>query len=236
MRQKSYFLSDLHLFSRRSEAERHWEAILARAGESHTFVLGGDIFDFRWTRLASIENTIDAAVEWLDELVTPHPECEFHYVLGNHDCNQAFVDRLRNLSERRDNLTWHHYWVRLGRSLFLHGDVADRPMCQSTLSRVRRRGHEDRKRGEISNLAYDLAINARLHKLTAQVVNRKRRVARHIHSYLEHIGQNAQSGVRNVYFGHTHTPMSDYRYGGLAFHNGGAPIRGLEFRILRTHL
>ena len=236
MRNKSYFISDLHMFSRRSEAEHHLESIIATAGSAHTFVLGGDIFDFRWTRLKSVASTIDAAVNWLDELVSPHPECEFHYVLGNHDCNREFVQRLDDLARRLPNLAWHHYWVRLGRSMFLHGDVADRPMDQPTLSRIRSRGHEDRKRGEIPNLAYDAAVNAGLHKLASRVVNRERRVARHIHSYLDDIGQNAQNGVRNVYFGHTHTPMSDFRYQGLSFHNGGAPIKGLEFRILNTHL
>jgi UDP-2,3-diacylglucosamine pyrophosphatase LpxH len=236
MRQKSYFVSDLHLFSRRSQAERHMSTIAARARDAHTFVLGGDIFDFRWTRLDSVNETIDAAIDWLDDLIQPHPLCEFHYVLGNHDSNREFVERLEQLADRLPNLTWHDYWVRLGRSLFLHGDVADRPMDQQMLRLSRSRSHRDKKRGRFSNLAYDVAVGARLHKLASQVVNRKTRVARHLLSYLEDIGQDAKTGVRDVYFGHTHTTMSEYRYGGLTFHNGGAPIKGLDFRILQTHL
>ncbi|MCO6458847.1 MAG: metallophosphoesterase [Pirellulaceae bacterium] len=236
MQQHTYFVSDLHLFSRRSVAERHLGSIVAAAAEARVFVLGGDIFDFRWTRLDSIEQTIDAAVHWVDRLVAPHPRCEFHYVLGNHDSNRHFVRRLERLAARRPNLTCHHYWLRLGNSVFLHGDVADRPMDQQALAAQRLNCHDDRKRGRVSNLAYDVAVGARLHKVASHVVNRRPRVARHILSYLRDVGQCSQSGVRHVYFGHTHAAMSDYRYGGLTFHNGGAPIKGLEFRILRTHL
>lgn len=236
MGQNSYFVSDLHLYSRRSVAERHLEHIVARAAQARLFVLGGDIFDFRWTQLTSVRETIDAAIRWVDALVAPHPECEFHYVLGNHDSNRDFVERLEGLAERRPNLHCHHYWLRLGRSVFLHGDVADRPMDQQSLRYYRQRWHEDRKRGRMSNLAYDVAVGARLHKMASHVVHRRPRVARHILTYLRDIGQCANSGVRHVYFGHTHAAMSDYRYGGLTFHNGGAPIKGLEFRILRTQL
>ena len=42
------------------------------------------------------------------------------------------------------------------------------------------------------------------------------------------------SGVRHVYFGHIHRRVSGYRYRGLTFHNGGAPMRGQHFRILEA--
>jgi UDP-2,3-diacylglucosamine hydrolase len=51
---------------------------------------------------------------------------------------------------------------------------------------------------------------------------------------LTEIGHGRDTGVRNVYFGHTHLPMSDYVYRGVAFHNGGASIHGNPFHILRA--
>ncbi|HTN77248.1 MAG TPA: metallophosphoesterase, partial [Pirellulaceae bacterium] len=87
----SYFVSDLHLFSRRSQAQRYRDQLHATARDAKVFVLGGDIFDFRWSMLKSVEVTVDAAIIWLEELIAPHPDCQFHFVLGNHDCNRRFV-------------------------------------------------------------------------------------------------------------------------------------------------
>jgi UDP-2,3-diacylglucosamine hydrolase len=52
--------------------------------------------------------------------------------------------------------------------------------------------------------------------------------------YLERIGHSREQGAQHVYFGHTHDALENYRYGGLTFHNPGAPIAGLQFRILET--
>ena len=48
--------------------------------------------------------------------------------------------------------------------------------------------------------------------------------------------QVVQRGATNVYFGHTHHAMSNYEQGGIFFHNPGAPIRGLDFRVLPVEL
>jgi hypothetical protein len=51
---------------------------------------------------------------------------------------------------------------------------------------------------------------------------------------LESIGEGPDTGVRDVYFGHTHKNLANYRYRGLTFHNGGAPIKGVKFRIVEA--
>lgn len=233
-RKKGYFVSDLHLFSRRSRADRHAEAIRAAAEQAHTFVLGGDIFDFRWTTLPTVGQTIDSAVRWLDDLAAAHRQCEFHFVLGNHDANQEFVNRLAELSEETPNLAWHDYYLRRGSNIFLHGDVTDRRTTPEMLARSRARYHVDTKRGATANLLYDWAVKARLHKVAAHVSKPKRLVAKRLISYLRQVGHGPESGLTDVYFGHTHAALSDYRFGGLAFHNCGAPIDGLDFRIVET--
>lgn len=231
---KGYFVSDLHLFSRRSRAERHAQAIHAAASKAHTFVLGGDIFDFRWTTLPTVGQTIDSAVRWLDDLAAAHRECGFHFVLGNHDSNREFVSRLAELAEVTPNLAWHDYFLRQGTDIFLHGDVTDRHTTPERLALARARYHVDTKRGETANLMYDWVVKARLHKLAAHVSKPKRVVARRLLSYLRHVGHGPESGLQNVYFGHTHAALADYRFGGVAFHNCGAPMDGLDFRIVET--
>ncbi len=231
---KCYFVSDLHLMARRSVARRYLAQIERAASRAETFVLGGDIFDFRWSTAATAGEAVDTAIEWLERLVTDCPQCQFHFVLGNHDYHQGFIQRLDELHRRRSSLAWHHYFVRLGASVFLHGDVADRVMTARTLAAARARWLHHKRRGPVLSRLYDLVVLARLHKPLPHIVYPKRRVAKRILAYLDDVGQGPSAGVRNVYFGHIHRSFSEYRYGGVTFHNGGAPIKGLRFRILEA--
>jgi len=236
MPRRSYFISDLHLFSRRSQAAEHADALQEAAGKAKTFVLGGDIFDFRWSTLPSTEATVGAAIRWLDALVGAHRTCDFHFVLGNHDCNSRFVDALDKYARRMPNLQAHPYLLRIGKAVFLHGDVADHPqMCAARLTHRRQHWSRDEKRrGVVKNMLYDWAVKARLHRLAGKMVHPRQRVAGRILGYLDRVGQGAESGTEQVYFGHTHDSLSAYRQSGVEFHNPGAPIAGLDFRIVEV--
>jgi UDP-2,3-diacylglucosamine hydrolase len=125
--------------------------------------------------------------------------------------------------------------VRLGNSIFLHGDVADRDYhTAESLAADRQEWLYARRRGPFLSKLYDVVVLTRLHKPFPHLVYSKRVVAQRILSYLDQIGQGPESGVSNVYFGHTHKHMTNYAYGGLVFHSGGAPIKGLKFRILEA--
>lgn len=236
MGRRSYFVSDLHMFSRRSQAAEHDEALQQTAGRAKTFVLGGDIFDFRWSTLPSTEATVSAAIRWLDALVGAHRTCDFHFVLGNHDCNSRFVDALDKYARRQPNLEAHPYLLRIGKAVFLHGDVADHPeMCAARLRHRRKHWSRDEKRrGPVKNMLYDWAVQANLHRLCGKMVHPKQKVARRILGYLDRIGQGVESGTEQVYFGHTHESLASYRHNDVLFHNPGAPIRGLDFRIVEV--
>jgi UDP-2,3-diacylglucosamine pyrophosphatase LpxH len=230
---KCYFVSDLHLFANRSNAHHYLEDIARAAGHAEVFVLGGDTFDFRWSRLP-ILRAVDRAVQWLSELTASCPACHFHVVLGNHDYHQAFIDRLVELDRQVPNLSWHRYYVRLGSSVFLHGDVANKQMNARMLAEAREQWLDDRRRGPFASMLYDVVIASRLHRPVARLVFSKRIVVRRVLKYLESIGEGPDSGVRDVYFGHTHRRMSNYRYRGLGFHNSGAPIKGMKFRVVEA--
>ena len=232
MRQKTCFVSDLHLFCRRFDGERFWQQSLEAAGQAKTFVLGGDIFDFRWTKLATIEETADEAIRRLKTLVASNRDCDFHFLLGNHDHHETFLVRLEPVAENEPNLFWHPYFVRLGSSLFLHGDVATRRMGAESLEEQRNRWLRVRKQGRVSNWLYDRVVQARLHKLTYHIVYPRRAVARNILTYLERIGHGPSTGIEDVYFGHTHLLLTGFTDGGVRLHNCGAPVRGCTFRIL----
>ena len=231
---KVRFVSDLHLFAGRSQADRQFGAIRSAASEAEAMVLGGDIFDFRWAVGMTENEAVRAAVEWLNRLTGEAPECQFHYVLGNHDYRRPLIDRLPEVERATRNFSWHHFYFRLGDSLFLHGDVADGPIDPDSLTKARSRWTNHRPKGPAANRLYDLAVAARLHVATHRLFFRKKRVARRLLAYMKAIHQGPGQGVRNVYFGHTHMAMSNYRFGDVAFHNGGAPIKGLDFRIVEA--
>lgn len=232
---KCFFISDLHLFANRSKAWKYLDDMILAAEQADNFVLGGDIFDFQWARTKNNRQTVEKAVQWLTDLIRPCPRCHFHFVLGNHDYHHALIDRLADLAVKLPNFTWYHYYVRLGSSVFLHGDVADRDDHDAvSLAADRQQWLYARRRGPFLSRLYDVVVLTRLHKPLPHLVYSKRIVARRILSYLEQIGQGPRSGVCNVYFGHTHKHMTNYTYGGLVFHSGGAPIKGLKFHILEA--
>ena len=222
------------MLSRRSLGDRHMEAIRRRAAAADVFILGGDIFDFRWATMATLDEAVHGATTWLRNLVTHAPHCQFHYLLGNHDYHGAFLAELACLEAGVPSLSTHPFHLRLGNSLFMHGDVAVRKMTSRKLAASRSRWLHARKRGRLLGGVYDLAILANLHRPFPFLRYPKRAVAKRILVYLEDIGHGPRDGVRHVYFGHTHRALAGYQYGGVIFHNGGAALRGVPFHILEV--
>ncbi|TWT55613.1 Calcineurin-like phosphoesterase superfamily domain protein [Thalassoglobus neptunius] len=229
------FLSDLHLFARRSTADQYHDQIVEAARESDVCILGGDIFDFRWSVYRTEDETAHAAVEWLRKFDEETNHCRVHFLLGNHDDHPELLQRLPYLAEELKTFEWSRYYYRLGDTFFLHGDVADKTMTAACLE-SQRQSFAHGNRTELHNKLYDVAIKAQLHRLAPPAVYPCKRVAARILSYLESIGNGKSSGVEHVYFGHTHRPMDHYLYKGIHFHNGGAPIGRAPFRILKRDI
>lgn len=228
---KACFVSDLHLFANRSRGARHLNAIRQTAARSEYCILGGDIFDFKWSTLPSGDHTLDAALSWLHDLAVSVPDCRVHFLLGNHDYHPGLIARLPLLAQSLRNFEWERFFLRKGNTMFLHGDVADRKMTAARLEQRREKfRHEPRSR--VHHRAYDLLVNAQVHDVLPKAVYPKRLVARRILSYLENIGHGPETGIEHVYFGHTHRAVNGYSHCGLTFHNGGAPIGRSRYRIL----
>lgn len=235
-KQVGYVVSDLHMFSRRSEFLAHKDAIMAVAAQADVFILNGDTFDFRWTTLLSIEETVVEAVRWLRSLTEKFPNCYFHFILGNHDNVQLFIDQLSKLALERDNLSWHPYYLKLGDSVFLHGDVSDKRMDAAALEKAREEWLHDTVRHPFFHRLYDVAVRLGVHRAASRARYPKKRVAKRVLAYLEDVGLGAVDGVKHVYFGHTHGAISDFEYAGVCFHNAGSPMKGMEFNILRVEI
>lgn len=233
------FFSDLHLFSRRSRADHELSMLERVVARADICVLGGDIFDFKWSRWRSLDASVTEAIAWLRRFADASPSCQFHFILGNHDDCQPFVERLDALSRNVPNLQWHADHLRVESRVFLHGDVIDSPWAKGRSSaRFASGSGRDlarpgpRIRGWWANHAYDLVVRTRAHRLAIALQHSPPAVARKLIRYLRTHALGPEAGVTDVYFGHTHRVLNGFQQEGLRFHNGGAPIRGLEFRVL----
>ncbi len=236
---KSFFISDLHLFSRRSSAPKWESAFRSSVQQAHTFVLGGDIFDFRWSTQATLDHAIEDSIDWLKRLLDLNPSCNFHYLLGNHDCHPAFVEALQKLADSTAHMVWHRHFLRLDDCVFLHGDIVDARVrigedCDEVLDAKRLAGELRDPPNALSHALYDVAVRARVHRLVVQLAKPNEMVLRRLVRYLDKHDLSSATGVNRVYFGHTHRPVNAVLYSGMRFYNPGATIKGLPFNVIET--
>ena len=229
------FVADLHLFSRRSRAHLLEAEIMSAARRSKVCVLGGDIFDFKWSAHSSLEASLTAAVDWLKRLIELVPECQFHFVLGNHDDHPELVSRLPALATQYANFYWDRFYLRLGNAVFLHGDAAE-PRTNAESLRLRRDRFVHAPRQRWAHGLYGLVIGAQMHRLIPHAVYPRALVADRLLKYLREVGHGPENGVEYVCFGHTHRPVANYHRSGVAFHNGGAPIGRAVYRIIEIQV
>lgn len=230
------FVSDLHHFARRSQQERFEEQLREAVRRSDRVVLGGDIFDFKWSTLADHRRTVEAAAEWLEALTELNAGCRIDYVLGNHDFDPLLMRRLDELTLRRERFRWHKYVLQVASSLFLHGDVADRRTTHQGLESRRERWSVHRPPHPLRHDLYDLALKFQLHKVPSALVHRPRSVMRRLLYYVDRHPELDRASIRRIYFGHTHVPIDGLRFDGIDFYNPGAPIGGLPFRLIDVRL
>ncbi len=231
------FFSDLHLLSRRSEGLKYQREIFQKTKRARTVVLGGDIFDFKWSEGKTFEQSIDWSIEWLRRLMVNAADAKFYYLLGNHDAHPDFLKALDRLSlEAKNQFEWMAHWLKLNNTVFLHGDVLDANNCHQRLDEKRRVLSHQQISAPIVHKLYDVAIKAKLHRAVIGIAARPARVLPALTKYLSQQQMSFEQGVEHVYFGHTHRPLDESRYQNACFHNGGASISGLSFRIIDFQL
>lgn len=79
---------------------------------------------------------------------------------------------------------------------------------------------------------YNLLIASQLHKIIV-FIHKNEEIAPAILEYLRGEPPDLLEGVENIFFGHTHVPFKDFQYEGIAFHNSGSMIRGLESHVFQ---
>ncbi len=233
MKEQRLFLSDLHLLARRSMGNELSETIRNAVRRADVAVLGGDVFDFKWSTYPNLDLSIRHSLDWLGDLMSANHHCQIHYVLGNHDAHPRFIQALNQLAESScQQLQWHRHLLRIEDSVFLHGDVIDGPLNHEAMDLRRERKSDKLVFHKLPHLLYDVAVWAKLHQAVIEVEKRRVNVFAALTQYLTAYQQDLDHGVRQVYFGHIHRSFRDLQYGQLTFHNPGATIRGLPFQII----
>jgi UDP-2,3-diacylglucosamine hydrolase len=230
------FVSDLHLFSSRSNASEHQQLILRAIEDCELCVWGGDLFDFRWSRLDGENTTVRRAIEWLDDWYEQFPSTRFVFLDGNHDAHARFTTQLAAWSKARDRFRSGLDCLRVENTLLLHGDVIEGGGSASAFADYRDRWSDRPNASRMASGVYDLAIATRVHRAAALAVHRNRSTCLRLMRWMH--GQPAESigGVRRIVFGHTHRRIDGYRVQGIEFFNGGAAIRHVPFSPVSLHL
>ncbi len=221
-------LSDLHIFAQRSNAG-HYIKVLHEAMDTADFlVLNGDIFDFKWSVLPGIEETLAEAINWLRVLSEAHPHCTIFYILGNHDALEIFAVALENLSKEIANFFWHPTHLRIDDALYLHGDLplrGKKPFQRSLKPFIAmKRKH--------MHLLYNVTVHSRLHRASELFISKSLCAAKILSVFDKH-PTPVLDDIADVYFGHTHVAFSDFKFKGITFHNTGATIHGVKTNMMK---
>ena len=228
--------SDLHLFSPRSCAEDYLELLHEELQSSEVAVLNGDIFDFRWSRHSDHQATLDAATDWLTTLCQTHPHCQFHYILGNHDCLTFFVAALDELASIHPNFQWHEMSLHLGRNLFLHGDCTHRKMTPESFARYREAWSDHGQNPASLMPIYQLLDRVGFTHLLHKILFRPQPTLDRLTYFLDQSLPDWRKETDHCFFGHTHGAFTGRKDGEVRFSNTGCAIRGIEFLPLRFSL
>ena len=219
-------VSDLHLFSSRSEgAERFDSLIRPRLKSIDALVFNGDIFDFRWACRPHSE-TIPEAIDWVSQLRAEHPDLKIFYVLGNHDCVVEFTNQLQSVPD----ISIHPHWLKLGHNLFLHGDAANFRMDQVRFDRFRSEWEKDQPKKRRDARLYDVSDRIQLSYLTHAVWFAGDIAIRRVSWHLDRVVPHWREDIKHCFFGHTHMPFQNRTIGDVKFHNTGSGIKRMGFQ------
>ena len=225
------FVSDLHLFSPRSAGERTRRQLVDFSDPEQCIVLGGDIFDFRWSDKGSHLATLDAAQGWIEDLLATTGDSQIIFLPGNHDCHPDFLRRLAEIAQHDHRFRWRDHHVQIGDSLFLHGDILDAKGNWGGLDRYRLKFHHGRPQTRVAHRAYDVAVGMRMHKLVPLVRHPPRMTCERLWGLVHGIATGGSTPVKRVYFGHTHVPISALECNDVQFFNPGAALKHMRPRI-----
>lgn len=202
-------------------------------------VLGGDTFDFKWSRAGDLAASIDAALTWLSELLAQTGKCQVFYLLGNHDCLPEYFRALESFSNERRRIHIVDHALQLGDCLFLHGDLIDAG-TESQLSNYRAKFHHREPKPLFMHWLYDLVVQLRIPGPVSRLVRPTARTCEVLNQGIDSLtqvdGYFEPSEIRKVFFGHTHVMANGHNIGARTYYNPGSGIKHMNFQPMTFSL
>ncbi len=226
-----YVVSDLHMCTKWTSVEEYMCDIRKAAANADFFVFNGDIFDFRWSTLGSAAATAKFAIKWFSDICDDFPNCTFIYILGNHDAHKNILKPIAQFAKKQDNFIWHSSFIKIGSSLFMHGDLIFSMRNKSPFERKKYK-HRNPVRSIIQK-TYHRVIKMGAHRLISKV-HAKERCAKYVMQVLEKDHSHQLKDITDIYIGHTHVGFSDYNYNNYTFHNSGSAIHDLQCNLMKV--
>ncbi len=228
------FISDLHLFSARTTAAKHEAEMIELAKQSDMIVFGGDLFDFRWSRIGNALHTANSAISWLQHFMArcgrQEPQArQFVFLFGNHDGDRELRCALDEFACSESGFSIAGDLLRVGDVAFLHGDAIEGDGSLAGFEDYRARWADKRQANRAQSTAYDAAVALRVHRVAAAMAHRRNRTFQRLLNYLNEHHCGPREGVKRVVFGHTHRFLPGRPFGGVLFYNPGATVRGVPF-------
>jgi len=223
------FVSDLHLFSDRCNWNEHQHTVQQVIEASDLVIWGGDLFDFRWSRLGSEKHSIRESFGWLERWLRLFPSKTYLYLDGNHDAHLPFRRELQRWGDDQKNFHCGYDCLRIGNTLFTHGDVIEGRGNLQSFRDYRARWENRSTASSLASRAYDLAVAVRAHQAAALAVNRRRSTCLRLLHWMNQQPSEQVAGIQRIVFGHTHRRIDAYEVAGIRFYNGGAAIRHVPF-------
>lgn len=225
------FVSDLHLFSPRSRGAGIPAQLEAFRRKDQCIVLGGDIFDFRWSDHGGLDSTLAAAGVWLTQLLELTGDSDVVFLPGNHDCHPMFLALLDQTAQANPRFSWCDHHLQLGDCLFLHGDVLDAGNSAEQLANYRLRFHHVDAQSAVLHRAYDLAVALRIHQIVPKLRHSPARTCQRLWDTLGGLPEVDCTPIRRIFFGHTHVPIHGLEWNGIQFFNPGAALKHMNYHM-----
>ena len=204
--------------------------MLMAARHAEMVVFGGDLFDFRWSRLGGHPRTVHAAIDWLAQFIDEVGPRQYCYLFGNHDGDAGLRQTLAEWGATVENFVIAGDLLRVGDIVMLHGDAIEGNGDLDRFEAYRARWAMKPQANLAQSRVYDAAVAFRAHRVAAVIAHRRGRTCQRLLHYLSHHDCGVESGVRRVIFGHTHRYLPGHWFGGVRFFNPGAAVRGVPFQ------
>lgn len=218
-------VGDLHLFSKRSNGQKIFDQLPEMISNCDLLVICGDLFDFRWSHFSSLKEGFEAAEEIMEEFLSK-VTIPVAYILGNHDGVSRFEQTLERLKEKHDHFYWMADYLKVGNSVFLHGDIPLKTKGAKVTPRLL--NENEPLYPQWISMGYAVFTKTGLIALYRIVKSLFRKTP--LFSIDQAIDVHFEDrDIDHVVFGHTHFAIKEKIFNGRSYRNCGTPMRGFTF-------